>query len=182
VAGDPFFARAALGLTAAGVGFGALAAIPGLVDFLTIQRARVHRIGWVHALGNGAVLVLAAVSWLLRLGDPAAAVLPWGLALSALTVGLLLMTGSTGGELAYRHMVGVTATAATSRRTPARRRRRRTRTPTSATVHRVQPGNRLLPVAARNRRRLTTGPDTRTTQGLVGWLAWMADRSTSPTG
>ena len=69
---EPFFARAALWLTAAGVGFGALAAIPGLVDFLTIQRARVHRIGWVHALGNGAVLLLAAASWLLRLGDPAA--------------------------------------------------------------------------------------------------------------
>jgi len=105
---EPFFARAALWLTAAGVGFGALAAIPGLVDFLTIQRARVHRIGWVHALGNGAVLLLAAASWLLRLGDPAAPVLPWGLVLSALTVGLLLVTGWTGGELAYRHMVGVT--------------------------------------------------------------------------
>ena len=105
---DPFFARAALWLTAAGVGSGALAAIPGLVDFLTIQRARVHRIGWVHALGNGAVLLLAAASWMLRLGDPAARVLPWGLALSALTAGLLLVTGWTGGELAYRHMVGVT--------------------------------------------------------------------------
>jgi Predicted membrane protein (DUF2231) len=54
------------------------------------------------------VLLLAAVSWLLRLSDPAAAVLPWGLALSAVTVGLLLVTGWTGGELAYRHMVGVT--------------------------------------------------------------------------
>jgi FtsP/CotA-like multicopper oxidase with cupredoxin domain/uncharacterized membrane protein len=105
---DPFFARAALWLTAAGVAFAALAALPGLVDFLTIERARVHRIGWVHALGNGAVLLLAAASWLLRLGDPVAAVLPWGLALSALTVGLLLVTGWTGGELAYRHMVGVT--------------------------------------------------------------------------
>jgi FtsP/CotA-like multicopper oxidase with cupredoxin domain/uncharacterized membrane protein len=106
--GDPFFARAALWLTASGVGLGALAALPGLVDFLTIQRARVHRIGWVHALGNAAVLLLAMVSWLLRLGDPAAAVLPWGLALSTLTVGLLLVTGWTGGELAYRHLVGVT--------------------------------------------------------------------------
>jgi FtsP/CotA-like multicopper oxidase with cupredoxin domain/uncharacterized membrane protein len=105
---DPFFARAALWLTAAGVGFGTLAAIPGLIDFLTVERARVHRIGWVHALGNGAVLLLAATSWMLRLGDPATAVLPWGLALSALTVGLLLVTGWTGGELAYRHMVGVT--------------------------------------------------------------------------
>jgi uncharacterized membrane protein len=105
---DPLFARAALWLTAAGVGSGALAAIPGLVDFLTIHRARVHRIGWVHAFGNGAVLLLAAVSWLLRLGDPAAAALPWGLALSALTVALLGVTGWTGGELAHRHLVGVT--------------------------------------------------------------------------
>ena len=42
------------------------------------------------------------------MGDAAAAVLPWGLALSALTTALLAVTGWYGGELAYRHMIGVT--------------------------------------------------------------------------
>jgi FtsP/CotA-like multicopper oxidase with cupredoxin domain/uncharacterized membrane protein len=106
--GEPFWARAGLWLTGAGAWLGLLAAIPGLIDFATIDRARVHRIGWVHALGNGAVLALAMANWLLRLGDPVAAVLPWGLVLSALAAGLLAVTGWVGGELAYRHMVGVT--------------------------------------------------------------------------
>lgn len=106
--GDLFWARAALWLTGAGAGLGALAAIPGLVDFMTIERARVHRIGWVHAVGNGIVLLLAAGSWLWRLGDPVTAVLPWGIALSAAITALLLVTGWAGGELAYRHMIGVT--------------------------------------------------------------------------
>jgi uncharacterized membrane protein len=106
--GDPFWARAGLWLTGAGAWLGLLAAIPGLIDFATVDRARVHRIGWVHALGNGAVLALAILSWLLRLGDAEAAVLPWGLALSAVIAALLTVTGWIGGELAYRHMIGVT--------------------------------------------------------------------------
>jgi FtsP/CotA-like multicopper oxidase with cupredoxin domain/uncharacterized membrane protein len=105
---DPFWARVALWLTGTGAGLGVLAAVPGLIDFMTIERARVHRIGWVHALGNGGVLVVAVVSWLLRLGDPVAIVLPWGLVLSTITAGILVVTGWTGGELAYRHMIGVT--------------------------------------------------------------------------
>ena len=106
--GDPFWPRAALWLTGGGVVGGALAALFGLADFLTIARARERIIGRVHALGAGATLALATASWLLRLGDPAAAVLPWGLALSALTAGALFVTGWTGGDLPYRHLIGVT--------------------------------------------------------------------------
>ena len=105
---DPFWARGALWLMGLGAALGVLAAIPGLIDFLTIERARVHRIAWVHALGNGLVLVLALGSWLLRLGDPVAAVLPLGIALSGVIAALLLVTGWAGGELTYRHMIGVT--------------------------------------------------------------------------
>ena len=108
VTNDPFWARGALWLMGLGAALGVVAAVPGLVDFLTIDRARVHRIAWVHALGNGIVLVLALVSWLLRLGDPVPAVLPAGIALSTIIAILLLVTGYAGGELAYRHMIGVT--------------------------------------------------------------------------
>ncbi len=105
---DPFWARLSLWLVGAGLVTGAIAAVVGLVDFLTIARAREHRIGWIHALGNGAVLVLALVSLLWRRGDPIAAVFPWGITLSGVITILLVVTGWAGGELAYRHMVGVT--------------------------------------------------------------------------
>ena len=87
---------------------GSLAAIFGLIDFLSIGRAREHLDGWIHFLGNAAFLVLALGSLILRRPDPAAAVLPWGLLLSAIIVSILAVTDWFGGELAYRHMIGMT--------------------------------------------------------------------------
>jgi uncharacterized membrane protein len=106
---DPFWARAALWLTGAGVVLGLLAAIPGLVDFSANRRIRDHQIAWVHGLGNVVVVLLASISWWLRSGDPVEAVLPWGLTLSAIITLLLVITGWLGGELSYRHKIGVMA-------------------------------------------------------------------------
>ena len=106
--GDPFWTRVALWLNGAGALTAALAALVGLTEFLTIARARVHPVGWIHAFGAGTVVLLATMSWLLRLGNPLAAALPWGLVLSALTAGLLLVVGWAGGEPSFRHMIGVT--------------------------------------------------------------------------
>ncbi len=105
---DPFWARAGFWLTAAGALGAAVAAAVGLTDFLTIERARMHRIGWVHAFGAGAVVALAPISALVRLADPVTAVLPVGIALSALLGATLTVVGWAGGELAYRHMIGMT--------------------------------------------------------------------------
>ncbi len=105
---DPFWARGSLWLVGAGLATGLLAAVIGLVDFLTIGRAREHSTGWIHFLGNTTVLVLAFVSLRLRWSDPVAAVLPWGLSLSTLVGVILVVTGWLGGELVYRHMIGVT--------------------------------------------------------------------------
>lgn len=104
---DAFFARAALWLAGLGLVAAAVAASVGLADFVTIDRARVHTVGWVHAIGAGTTLVLAAASWLARLGDPIGAAVPWGLALSGLAAGALTVTGWAGGELPYRHLIGV---------------------------------------------------------------------------
>lgn len=104
---EAFWAEASFWLIVAGLVMGLLAAVLGLVDFLTIERARAYKVGWIHAIGNVVVMALAAVSLVLRLDDAAAAVLPWGLILSAGTALLLLVTGWSGGELAYRHKVGV---------------------------------------------------------------------------
>jgi uncharacterized membrane protein len=107
--GDQFWARASLWLVGAGLVMGAVAAVFGLIDFLTIARARAGSTGWVHFLGNLAAVILALVSLLLRIGDPAAAVLSGGLVLSFFIVVILLVTGWMGGELAYRYKVGVIA-------------------------------------------------------------------------
>jgi FtsP/CotA-like multicopper oxidase with cupredoxin domain/uncharacterized membrane protein len=106
--GYPFWARAALWLSGTGAVSGILAAAFGLTDFVLVNRARVHSVGWVHAIGAGATLILALASWLSRLDDPIGAALPWGLVLSTLTVGAVAVTGWAGGELPYRHLVGVT--------------------------------------------------------------------------
>lgn len=105
--GDPFWARASMWLLAAGAVMGALAALFGLTDFLTIRRAR-GPTGWVHFIGNLCAVIIAVVNVLLRgLGDMTAAVLPTGLILSIITVAILLLTGWMGGELAYRFKIGV---------------------------------------------------------------------------
>lgn len=105
---DSFWARASFWLLVAGIIMGALAAVLGLIDFLTIERARAYTTGWIHAGSNVTVLVLALINLWLRWGDnQAAAILPWGLLLSGIIAGLLGIAGWTGGELAYRHKVGV---------------------------------------------------------------------------
>ena len=106
---DPFWARASLWLVGAGLVSGAFAAVLGLIDFIALRQVRSHVIAWVHFIGNAVVLLLALWSLVIRLDDAAGAVLPVGVALSALTTAILLVTGWLGGELAYRHRIGVVA-------------------------------------------------------------------------
>ena len=108
VTGDPFFPRMSAWLLGAGLVTGALAAVPGFVDLVLLERARRSVAGLVHAVGNAVVLALSAVNLALRLiGDLEAAVAPWGVALSAVVALLLGVTGWLGGELSYRHLIGV---------------------------------------------------------------------------
>ncbi len=106
VTNDLFWARVSMWLLGGGLVMGALAALAGLTDFLTIRRAR-QAVGWFHFLGNAAALLIALANLWMRIDQPGAAVLPTGLVLSAIVVGILLVTGWLGGELAYRHKIGV---------------------------------------------------------------------------
>lgn len=107
VQGDPFWARASMWLLVAGLCSGALAAIPGLVDFLSIRLVRAHRAGWIHLGGNVLVLLVALANLMTRIPEPVDRVAPSGIILSVVTVILLGVTGWYGGELAYRHGIGV---------------------------------------------------------------------------
>ena len=112
--GDHFWALASEWLLGAGVVMGALAAVAGLIEFLTITRVRSLVAGWVHFLGNAAAILIALWNLLYRLGgDPSAVIVPFGIVLSAVVVVLFLVTGWLGGELVFRHRIGIMNTSMT---------------------------------------------------------------------
>ena len=102
------WSAASIWLVGAGVMTALVAALPGFIDFFGDDRVRALRDAWRHMIGNLIAVGLASLSWGLRLAQGSeVAVLPWGLVLSVAVVGILLYTGWKGGELAYRHRVGV---------------------------------------------------------------------------
>jgi uncharacterized membrane protein len=103
-----FWAEFSVWLVRAGLLMGAIAAVLGLIDFLTVERARKHSAGWIHLIGNLVAMIIATISLPVRWGDPVAAVLPVGLILSVITGTVLGVTGWFGGELVFRHLIGVT--------------------------------------------------------------------------
>jgi uncharacterized membrane protein len=93
---------------AAGIVGGLAAAVFGLIDWLAIPRGtRARGVGLIHGAGNVVIVVLFAMSWLLRLDD--AAFLPdlLPLILGLVAAGLALVTAWLGGELVYRLRVAV---------------------------------------------------------------------------
>jgi len=92
----------------AGIVAAALAAVVGFVDFFGEKRIRALSDAWMHMIANGTVAVLSIVSFYLRWRYGAvAAILPWGLVLSTVVFALLLFSGWKGGELVFRHHVGM---------------------------------------------------------------------------
>jgi uncharacterized membrane protein len=91
-------------LLAFGFIMGLLAAIFGLIDFLSAGRAR-PRIGWIHLVGNAIVLVLALINNFVHSRDGWTGVVPTGLTLSVITFLLMLVTGFLGWRMAYVHAV-----------------------------------------------------------------------------
>src|SRR5919112_2457130 len=88
-----YWSEIAYWMIAAGVVTGLVAAPFGTIDWFAIPSGtRAKRIGAVHGIGNVVVVLLFAVSWLMRTGAPAApdAV---ALTLSFAAGGLALFTG-----------------------------------------------------------------------------------------
>jgi uncharacterized membrane protein len=94
-------------LVTVGVIVGYLAAIAGLVDFLSNRLIRAQAPAWPHAIGNIVVLILATCNMLVHSRDGWTSVVPTGLILSALVVLILVFTGRMGWAMVYRHRVGV---------------------------------------------------------------------------
>jgi uncharacterized membrane protein len=96
-------ARATL---AAGVVAALLAAIPGFVDYLSLS-GRVRRLATYHLLLNLTVVGVFTLDFLLRLRTDPYDKVP--VFFSAIGVALLAVSGWLGGEMVYRHGVGVDA-------------------------------------------------------------------------
>jgi uncharacterized membrane protein len=82
-----------------------VAAVPGLIDLLSLHAARVRRIALVHMALNLTVVALYAVNIWLRTQATTDLRLP--VLLSVVAVILLAVSGWLGGEMVHVHGVGV---------------------------------------------------------------------------
>jgi uncharacterized membrane protein len=84
---------------AAGIAGALLAAVPGFIDYLSIDEAAMKRIGTYHLLLNLGAVILFAINLWLRLQLPATSRVP--LLLSIVGVAGLGVSGWLGGEMVY---------------------------------------------------------------------------------
>lgn len=90
---------------AGGLAGALVAAVPGLVDLLSISDSKIKRIGIWHMLINLVVVALFAINlWLRTVAPPGVDPPIW---LSAIGVGLMGISGWLGGEMVYVHGVAV---------------------------------------------------------------------------
>ena len=102
------FAVVAFWNITAGIVGGLIAAIPGLIDWLSIPAGtRAKMIGMWHGIGNVVVVALFAVAWLLRYGNDGREPTTLTFILVLVAVALGGVTGWLGGELVDRLGVGV---------------------------------------------------------------------------
>ncbi|MBT2521883.1 DUF2231 domain-containing protein [Arthrobacter sp. ISL-28] len=108
LAGNGHFTSAAYLMIAAGVIMGLVAAVFGFIDYLAVPNGtRAKRVGRVHGIGNVVMIVLFAVSWLLRGGIQDYTPTTLAFVLELLAVIIASGTGWLGGELVSRLGVGV---------------------------------------------------------------------------
>lgn len=104
---DPFWARMSFWLLGGGTAMGILAGIAGTVELLAIRGIRLRAASWSHFVAAVMLLSVAFANWVIRLDDAEAAVLPYGIYLSALGAALVAVAGWLGGKLVFEHRVGV---------------------------------------------------------------------------
>jgi uncharacterized membrane protein len=104
---DPFFGRVGLWTSGWGFGMGVLAAVAGTVELLAGAGIRRNPASWSHAVSAMSLLAVIGANWGWRLMHDTAAILPWGLLLSAGGLVLVAIAGWQGGRLVFEHGVGV---------------------------------------------------------------------------
>jgi uncharacterized membrane protein len=105
---NAMFAIAAKWLIGAGLIMAALAAVMGLIDFLSDQQIRNLSAAYWHAGGNVLAVLIELYNFYIRYGPTTTS--STGAILSLIVVCILLFTGWKGWEMVYRHHVGVSDT------------------------------------------------------------------------
>ena len=103
---DVTWATASVWLLVVGLVFAALAAVAGLTDFLGDDRVRGSSDAVKHMLANVTAVVLELVNVILRWRDTGF-IDSTGVYISGIVVLILLYSGWKGGELVFRHGIGV---------------------------------------------------------------------------
>jgi uncharacterized membrane protein len=103
---DTSWSTASVWLLVVGLLFAALAAIAGLTDFLGDDRVRGASDAVKHMLANVTAVVLELVNVILRWRDTGF-IDSTGVYISGIVVLILLYSGWKGGDLVFRHGIGV---------------------------------------------------------------------------
>jgi len=103
---DATWATASVWLLVVGLVMGALAAVAGLTDFLGDDRIRGAGDAVKHMLANVTAVVLELVNVILRWRDTGF-IDSTGIYISGIVVLILLYSGWKGGDLVFRHGIGV---------------------------------------------------------------------------
>lgn len=104
--GDAFWTRAAGWAAFGAFVLGVIAGVTGTVELLMVRGIRTRSASWTHFILAVMLLSLLGANWAMRIGDPEAAVLPYGLLLSVVAAGLTGVTGWHGGKLVFDYQIG----------------------------------------------------------------------------
>ncbi|NDV01165.1 DUF2231 domain-containing protein [Pseudoroseicyclus tamaricis] len=105
--GEPFWARAGLWAVGTGFLFGMAAGFSGTAELLLVSGIRARAPAWTHFIIAVCTLALLGANWGYRLTTGYIdAVLPYGILLSALSLGMVALTGWHGGKLVFDYRLG----------------------------------------------------------------------------
>jgi len=94
-------------LLGAGLIMAALAAVLGLIDVFGDEQILQLTTAWWHAGANVLVVLIELYNLFARYQQGSSVIIPNGLVLSLIAVLLLLFSGWKGGDLVFRHRIGV---------------------------------------------------------------------------
>jgi uncharacterized membrane protein len=101
---DVLWERFSIWLVTVGMILAAVAAIAGLIDL--VRGRSMRNLAWPHVVGYVLAVGLSLINAFVHSRDGYTAIVPTGLALSALVVVILLFTGWFGSALVRRNLAG----------------------------------------------------------------------------